>query len=85
MAPSRGFDDDSLELLLFPDPLTGVIRDRARKLIKQAIEAELTALMAAFAEDNGPFLLGSFARDGDRCFSSSINMFAAERRRGSST
>jgi transposase-like protein len=34
-----------------PDPLTGVIRDGARKLIEQAIEAELTALMAAFAED----------------------------------
>jgi putative transposase len=34
-----------------PDPLTGVIRDGARKLIEQAIEAELTALMTAFAED----------------------------------
>ena len=33
------------------DPLTGVIRDGARKLIEQAIEAELTALMTAFAED----------------------------------
>jgi putative transposase len=34
-----------------PDPLTGVIRDGARKLIEQAIEAELTTLMTAFAED----------------------------------
>jgi len=31
-----------------PDPLTGVIRDGALKLIEQAIEAELTALMASF-------------------------------------
>jgi hypothetical protein len=28
-----------------PDPLTGVIRDGVRKLIGQAIEAELAALM----------------------------------------
>ncbi len=35
----------------FPDPLTGVIRDGARRLIEQALEAELAALMAAFAED----------------------------------
>ena len=34
-----------------PDPLTGVIRDGARRLIEQALEAELAALMAAFAED----------------------------------
>lgn len=34
-----------------PDPLTGVIRDGARKLIGQAIEAELAALMASFAGD----------------------------------
>ena len=34
-----------------PDPLTGVIRDGARKLIEQAIEAELAALMASFAGD----------------------------------
>lgn len=34
-----------------PDPLTGVIRDGARKLIEQAIEAELAALMAGFADD----------------------------------
>ena len=33
-----------------PDPLTGVIRDGARKLIEQAIEAELAALLTAFAE-----------------------------------
>ena len=36
---------------IFPDPLTGVIRDGARKLIEQAIEAELAALMASFAGD----------------------------------
>ena len=30
-----------------PDPLTEVIRDGARKLIGQAIEAELSALLAA--------------------------------------
>lgn len=34
-----------------PDPLTGVIREGVRKLIEQAIEAELAALMAGFAED----------------------------------
>ena len=34
-----------------PDPLTDVIRDGARKLIEQAIEAELATLMAAFAKD----------------------------------
>ena len=34
-----------------PDPLTGVIRDGARKLIEQAIEAELAALMASYAND----------------------------------
>ena len=34
-----------------PDPLTGVIRDGARKLIEHAIEAELAALMASFAGD----------------------------------
>ncbi|SEK11138.1 Transposase, Mutator family [Marinovum algicola] len=34
-----------------PDPLTDVIRDGARKLIEQAIEAELAALMASFAKD----------------------------------
>lgn len=34
-----------------PDPLTGVIREGARKLIEQAIEAELTALMAGFANE----------------------------------
>ena len=33
------------------DPLTDVIRDGARKLIEQAIEAELAALMAGFADD----------------------------------
>lgn len=33
------------------DPLTEVVRDGARKLIHQAIEAELAALLAAFAED----------------------------------
>ncbi len=31
------------------DPFTDVIRDGARKLIEQAIHAELAALMAAFA------------------------------------
>ncbi|MDU8912954.1 tyrosine-type recombinase/integrase [Aestuariicoccus sp. MJ-SS9] len=35
----------------FSDPLTGVIREGARKLIEQAIEAELAALMAGFADD----------------------------------
>ena len=34
-----------------PDPLTDVIRDGARKLIEQAIEAELAALMVSFAGD----------------------------------
>ncbi len=34
-----------------PDPLTDLIRDGARRLIEQAIEAELTTLLAAFAED----------------------------------
>ncbi len=34
-----------------PDPLTDVIRDGARTLIEQAIEAELATLMAAFAKD----------------------------------
>ena len=33
-----------------PDPLTEVIRDGARKLIEQAIEAELAALLAAIAD-----------------------------------
>lgn len=33
-----------------PDPLTSVIRDGARKLIEQAIEAELAALLATFAD-----------------------------------
>lgn len=34
-----------------PDPLTDLIRDGARKLIEQAVEAELATLLAAFAED----------------------------------
>ncbi len=34
-----------------PDPLTDVIRSGARKLIEQAVEAELATLLAAFAED----------------------------------
>jgi transposase-like protein len=34
-----------------PDPLSDVIRDGARKLIEQAIEAELSALMAASADE----------------------------------
>ena len=34
-----------------PDPLSDVIRDGARKLIEQAVEAELAALMAAFSEE----------------------------------
>ena len=34
-----------------PDPFTDIIRDGARKLIEQAIRAELTALMAAFSEE----------------------------------
>lgn len=33
-----------------PDPLTEVIRDGARKLIEQAIEAELAGLLSAFAD-----------------------------------
>ena len=33
------------------DPLTGLIRDGARKLIAQAIEAELATLLTAFADD----------------------------------
>ncbi len=34
-----------------PDPLSDVIRGGARKLIEQAVEAELAALMAAFSEE----------------------------------
>ena len=34
-----------------PDPLTGLIRDGARKLIEQAVEAELAALLEAFADN----------------------------------
>ena len=34
-----------------PDPLSDVIRGGARKLIEQAVEAELAALMAAFFEE----------------------------------
>ena len=34
-----------------PDPLTDLIRNGARKLIEQAVEAELATLLAAFAED----------------------------------
>ncbi|MEZ7137826.1 IS256 family transposase [Komagataeibacter sp. SM21] len=34
-----------------PDPLTDLIREGARKLIEQAVEAELATLLAAFAED----------------------------------
>ena len=33
------------------DPFTDIIREGARKLIEQAIQAELTALMAAFADE----------------------------------
>ena len=33
-----------------PDPLSGLIRDGARKLIEQAVEAELAALLEAFAD-----------------------------------
>ncbi len=32
------------------DPLTDVLRSGARRLIEQAVEAELTALLAAYAE-----------------------------------
>lgn len=55
--------DDTVTTLLdpsgfSPDPLTAVIRDGARNLIKQAVEAELATLLAAFAdhrlEDAGP-------------------------------
>jgi transposase-like protein len=34
-----------------PDPLTELVRNGARKLIEQAIEAELTTLLAAHADD----------------------------------
>lgn len=34
-----------------PDPLTDIIRQGARKLIEQAVEAELATLLAAFTED----------------------------------
>ena len=34
-----------------PDPLTDLIRNGARKLLEQAFEAELAALLAAFASD----------------------------------
>lgn len=34
-----------------PDPLTDLIRGGARRLIEQAVEAELAALLAAFTED----------------------------------
>ena len=33
----------------FSDPFTDVLRDGARKLIEQAIHAELAALMSAFS------------------------------------
>jgi putative transposase len=33
----------------FSDPFTDVLRDGARKLIEQAIHAELATLMAAFS------------------------------------
>ncbi len=33
-----------------PDPLTDIIRGGARKLIEQAVEAELATLLAAFAD-----------------------------------
>lgn len=33
------------------DPLTDLIRQGARKLIEQAVEAELATLLATFAED----------------------------------
>jgi hypothetical protein len=36
------------------DPFTDVVRDGARKLIEQAIHAELAALMAAFSGDPNP-------------------------------
>jgi putative transposase len=41
-----------------PDPLTEVLRSGARKLIEQAVEAELAALLAAHA--------GRAAEDGRR-------------------
>jgi len=34
-----------------PDPLTDILRSGARRLIEQAVEAELTALLAAHADD----------------------------------
>jgi putative transposase len=34
-----------------PDPITDVIRDGARRLIQQAIEAELATLLATYAEE----------------------------------
>lgn len=34
-----------------PDPLTDLIREGARKLIEQAVEAELATFLAAFAKD----------------------------------
>ncbi len=34
-----------------PDPLTDLIREGARKMIEQAVEAELATLLAAFAEE----------------------------------
>jgi putative transposase len=47
--------DDTITKLPDPsgilsDPLTDVIRGGARKLIEQAIEAELAALLSAFAD-----------------------------------
>ena len=40
------------------DPFTDIIRDGARKLIEQAIHAELAALMAAFSEEIRAHLVG---------------------------
>lgn len=34
-----------------PDPLTDILRSGARRLIERAVEAELTALLAAYADE----------------------------------
>ena len=36
------------------DPLTDLVRTGARQLIEQALEAELSALLAQFASDTTP-------------------------------
>ena len=62
--------DDAIAMLpdpsgFSPDPLTGLIRDGARKLIAQAIEAELATLLAAFVDHKLADGQARLARHGD--------------------